>query len=100
GARVGDVFGAEWMIYDVSFFSFEHQFWAAAIAAAAEMVEKVHAGDPDGLKALDAVYGRGDSDRSFHLLRQAGIDMASPEPYEALFRRMGKLLGELEGLVS
>ena len=99
-ARVDDVLGGEWMIYDVSFFSFEHQFWAAAVAAGANIVGKIRAGDPNGVKAADEVYGRGDSDRSYWLLRQAGIDMTTPEAYGPLFRRMTMLCDELETLLG
>ena len=89
---------AWWLTYDTTFYSYEHQFWAAAIASAANILEKIEARDPDGRKAVDAVYGRGDSDRSYYLLRQAGIDMADPKAYGALMRRMRKLLDELAEL--
>lgn len=95
-AEVDDAFAAEWMTYDVTFYSYEHQFWAPAVAAAANIVEKVEAGDPDGVKAVVGVLGRGDSDRSYFLLRRAGIDLHDPGAYGALFRRMRGLLEELE----
>jgi oligoendopeptidase F len=99
-AEVDEVFGAEWMTYGTTFFSHEHQFWAGAIAAAAEIVEKIRAGDPNGPKAVDGVFGRGDSDRSYFLLKQAGIDMATRAPYESLMRRFRALLDEAETLGS
>jgi oligoendopeptidase F len=94
-AIVDDAFAAEWMTYGVTFGSYEHQFWASAIAAAASIVEKIKAGDASGLKAVDEVYRRGDSDRSYYLLRQVGIDMSARAAYEPLFRRMNGLLNEL-----
>jgi oligoendopeptidase F len=94
-AITDDAFAAEWMTYGVTFGSYEHQFWASAIAAAANIVERIKAGDPDGLKAVDEIYRRGDSDRSYYLLRQVGIDMSAPTAYQPLFRRMNVLLSEL-----
>lgn len=99
-AAVAEEFAAEWMTYEVTFYSYEHQFWAPAVAAAAAIVEKIRAGDPDGEKAVHGIFGRGDSDRSYLLLRRVGIDMASPGAYGALFRRMEGLMGELEAQVA
>lgn len=100
GAEVDDAFGAEWMTYGTTFFSYEHGFWAGAIAAAAEIVEKIRKGDPAGVQAVDGVFCRGDSDRSYYVLKQAGIDMATPAPYEALMRRFRALLEEIEALTG
>jgi oligoendopeptidase F len=50
-------------------------------------------------KVVDEALGRGDSDRSFYLLKQAGIDMATPDPYQALIR-MNHQLDELEELLK
>lgn len=63
-------------------------------------MEKLKAGDPNARKATYQVVGRGDSDLSYDLLLQAGIDMAKPEPYEALIRRMNMLMDELERLLD
>ena len=96
-AAVEEGFGAEWMTYAVTFYSYEHQFWAAAVAAGAAIVEKIRAGDADGVRAVTGIFGRGDSDRSYLLLRGVGIDLASTEGYAPLFRRMESLVRALEG---
>jgi oligoendopeptidase F len=97
---VDDAFGREWMLYSVTFLSYEHQFWGSAFAAGAAMAELVEAGDPNGRKALDEVYGRGDTDRSDGLLRMAGIDMETAAPYEAVHRRMARVSSELASLLG
>lgn len=97
---VDDVFGAEWMAFSVPFLSYEHQFWPAGMAAAADVVEGLRAGNENARKAVDEVLGRGDNDRTYQLLRQVGIDMATSEPYKALIRRMNHELDELENLLN
>jgi oligoendopeptidase F len=49
---------------------------------------------------VDETLGRGDSDWSYYLLKQAGIDMATPDPYQALIRRMNHQWDELEELLK
>jgi oligoendopeptidase F len=94
---VDDVFAGEWMILSsVPFESYEHQGWPAASAAAACITEGLHAGDKNARQAVDGVYGGGDSDRSYYLLRRVGIDMATRAPYEMLFRRLNRQLDQLE----
>ncbi len=100
GATVDEIFAADWITSDVSFFSYEHLFWPPAMAAACLLMEKLDAGDPDARKAIHEVVGRGDSDLSYDLLLQAGIDMAKPEPYDAFIRRMKMLMDELEELLD
>ncbi|MCI0415439.1 hypothetical protein L0222_21920 [bacterium] len=100
GAAVDEIFAADWIIAEVSFSSYEHLFWPPAMAAACLLMEKLKAGDPNARKATYQVVGRGDSDLSYDLLLQAGIDMAKPEPYEALIRRMNMLMDELERLLD
>jgi oligoendopeptidase F len=76
-----DVFADGWMIFSgVPFESYEHQGWPVASAAAACITEGLHAGDKNALLAVDGVYGALDSDRSYDLLKQVGIDMANRAP--------------------
>jgi oligoendopeptidase F len=44
--------------------------------------------------------GRGESDLSYDLLKQAGVDLATREPYDAAIRRMNKLLDQLQSLLQ
>jgi oligoendopeptidase F len=91
-----ETFAGEWMTFSVPFASYEHQFWPPAMAAAAVMNEKMRAGGDSARKAVTAVLRRGDSDRSYDLFRDAGIDLAKAEPYEAVIHRMNRLLDDLE----
>lgn len=88
--------GAEWMTFSVPFLSFEHQFWPAAVAMAAALVERVEAGDTEVGERCWRLLGRGEVDRTYQMLGSIGLDMASKEPYEAVVRRMDSLLDALE----
>jgi oligoendopeptidase F len=98
--EVDDTFATEWMSVRLPFASFETLNWPFAMAAACSLVEKVRAGDLKARRGFDEVLGRGESDLSYDLLKQAGVDLNTPEPYNAAIRRMNRLLDELESLLK
>jgi oligoendopeptidase F len=100
GVEIDSRFGNEWMINSVPFSSYEHQFWPAAMATGINIVEGLHANDPRAAKAVWEVLGRSDTDRTYGLLKQAGIDLTSPAGYEPVFGRMRRLLAQLDALLN
>jgi len=98
---VDEVFANEWIILSsVPFESYEHQGWPVATAAAACITEGLHSGDKNARLAVDGVYGSLDSDRSYFMLRQVGIDLNTRAPYEVFFRRTNRQLDQLESLLN
>jgi len=95
-----DIFAEEWMTFSVPFLSYEHQFWPAAVAAAADIVAGLEEGRENARKAVDEVLGRVNNDRTYYMLRDVGIDMATSEPYTALIRRMNHQLDLLQSALS
>jgi oligoendopeptidase F len=70
--------------------------WAIAMASAAAMAERLEANDPETIAALAHPMARPGSFTSYDLLRDAGVDLATGAPYEALYRRMNRLMDALE----
>jgi len=97
---VEDVFSTEWTTNAILFASYEYQFWPPGLAMAAQVVERLQGGDDTGRKAVDELLGRSDYDRTYPMLREVGIDMTGPEPYQSLIRRMKRQLDELETLLD
>lgn len=97
---VPDAFGAAWMAEPVPFLSYEHQFWAGSVAAAARIVEGLRQGSPDARRAVHGLLGHVESDRSHPLLLAAGIDLTRPDACAALIRRTERLCDELERALS
>lgn len=100
GMPVDDVFGAEWMSNSVPFQVFETQGFPLALSAASLLVERVRQGDARAIRGFSDLLRRGDSDLSYDLLKEAGVDMSTGVPYESLIRRMTTLMDELEALLS
>lgn len=99
GLDVDPMFAGEWMDNGLAFYSFEDQNFPLAMAAGCSLVEKARRGDARARNGFTGVRGRIGSDFSYDLLKAAGIDLATPEPYEAAMRRMKLLLDELEALL-
>ena len=51
-------------------------------------------------KGFDGVLGRRESDLSYDLLKEAGVDLATSEPYDAAMRRMNTLSDQLQSLLQ
>jgi oligoendopeptidase F len=100
GVAVDDAFAAEWMTFSIPFESYEHQFWPPAMAAAASIMEGVRTGKINAITAVTGIFGRGDSDRSYLMLKNVGVDLRAKGPYEAVIRRMKSHLDELENLLD
>ena len=74
--------------------------YATGLAAAVALAERVAGG---GKAELDAYLGflrSGSSKDPLDLLRDAGVDMATPGPVAATLERFSKLVAELEALVG
>ena len=97
---VDEVYATEWTTNAILFASYEYQFWPPGLAMAAQVVERLQVGDDTGRKAVDELLGRSDYDRTYPMLKEVGIDMTGPEPYQALIRRVKRQLDELETLLD
>ncbi|MBI4618177.1 MAG: oligoendopeptidase F [Planctomycetes bacterium] len=74
--------------------------YATGLSAAIALSAKVLAGEPGALERHLAFLSSGGSKFPIELLRDAGVDMASPGPVEAALDRFERLVGELETLLA
>lgn len=104
GGPGGMAFGAHdgraWMAESVPFLSYEHQFWAAAMAAACQLVENLRRDDERARAALLDSSWDPELYLSYPMLLRSGVDLATTEPYRAVGRRATALLDELERLLD
>jgi oligoendopeptidase F len=68
------------------------------MAGAAEFTDAIlKQGATARTRFLDMLRAGG-SDYAYELYKKAGIDMATPAPYQALVARMNRLMDEIEAL--
>lgn len=94
--RIADDFGAIALLESNAYYGEALPEWAFAMASAAAMSDLVDAGNAATLEAIRHPMGKPDSFTSYDLLRDAGVDLATAQPYELLARRFARLLDALE----
>lgn len=88
----------EWAFVPHFYYDFYVWQYATSMAGAAAITDAIL---KDGAPARDryfAMLRAGGSDYPYDLYKRAGVDMASPAPYQALVARMNRLMDEIESL--
>lgn len=97
--NIDEIYAYDWITNGILFLSYEDQFWYGAAGAAAAIYEKLLAGDEQIINFFNSGYGIDESDRSYQMFLNAGIDLSTKEPYEKLAKRIDFLCSELESLL-
>ena len=74
--------------------------YATSMAAASYFIEGLRSGDAGARETYLNVLRSGGSRHPVPLLKAAGLDMDSPQPYRALLKQMNTLMDEMEKLVA
>ncbi len=94
-------------LYDINWCRIPHFYYnfyvyqyATGIAAATAIAQKIISGDIEARDAYLNFLKSGDSDYPINLLKNAGVDMTSPEPIEAAATLFSDLIDEMEKLLG
>lgn len=98
--RIDDAYGVEWAYVPHFYYNFYVYQYATSIAASSLLAEDVLAGKPGAVDRYLGLLKAGGSDDPYVLLKNAGVDMATPAPYDALARRMDKIMDEIEAILA
>lgn len=98
--RVDDAFTVEWAYIPHFYYNFYVYQYATSVAASALLAEQVLAGDAAASRRVLDLLRAGGSDYAYDLMVRAGVDLAEPEPYRALLRRMEGIMDEIEALLG
>lgn len=96
--KIEELYGTEWE-YIPHFYTDYYVFqYATSISAAAYFAEGIEKGDDALRKRYLDMLRAGGSDDAYLVVKNAGLDMATPAPYRALVARMARLTDELDAL--
>jgi oligoendopeptidase F len=99
-AIIDDLLGIEWARIPHFYFNFYVYQYATGISAASALVQQVlHEGQPAVERYLKFLSS-GSSDYSINLLKNAGVDMTTPEPIRQAFQLFERHLSEIEKLLN
>jgi oligoendopeptidase F len=98
--HVADAYAIEWAMVPHFYYDFYVFQYATSVSASAWFTDKVLTG---GAKARDnylAVLRAGGSDYPVEILKRAGLDMTTPEPYRACVAKLSRTLDRMEALLG
>ncbi len=96
--KVDPKYCVEWAFIPHFYYGFYVYQYATSMAGAAQFVDAIeHEGKPASKRFIDMLKAGG-SDYPYDLYKKAGIDMATPVPYEALAARMNRIMDQIEAL--
>jgi oligoendopeptidase F len=99
--RIEDVYGLEWALpghfFDYNFYVYQY---ATSVTAASAFAERILGGGPKERDAYLGALKAGGSDYPVDVLKRAGVDMTSPEPFRAMLAKFARTLDEMEKLIA
>jgi len=97
---VDDEIKAEWMYIPHFYYNFYVYQYATAYTASAALSERTIAGDKESTKKYISFLSSGGSDYPINLLKKAGVDMTTSEPFELTMKKMNRVMDEMEKILS
>lgn len=96
--HVDDAYRMEWASIPHFHFNFYVYQYATGIVAAQALAARIVAGDDDARERYLRFLASGGSDYPLELLRAAGVDLESPDPYREALASVHRLIDELDSL--
>ncbi len=90
----------EWAYIPHFYYDFYVYQYATSIAGGALLVQQVLEKGDEARNQLLEVFRAGGSDYPYEILKGAGIDLATPAPYQALIRRMDGVIDQIESILD
>jgi len=97
---VDDLYTNEWMFVPHFYYNMYVFQYATSQTAGTALYAKMLADRESGVENYKNLLRAGGSDYPYELLKAAGVDMATPEPYRAVVARMDAIMDEMERLLD
>jgi oligoendopeptidase F len=94
--HVDDLIAIEWARIPHFYYNFYVFQYATGISAAAALAKQILSEGRPAVERYRRFLTRGSSEYSINLLRDAGVDMASPKPIQQALDLFGEYVGEME----
>jgi oligoendopeptidase F len=96
--KIDPAYCVEWAFVPHFYYGYYVYQYATSMAGAAQFTDAIeHEGKPARDRFI-AMLKAGGSDYPYTLYKKAGLDMATPAPYEALVARMNRIMDQIEAL--
>jgi oligoendopeptidase F len=90
----------EWAFIPHFYLNFYVYQYSTSFTASISLAEKVMSGDKEALDKYLHFLASGGSDYSIELLKNAGVDMTTSEPFDKTIDAMNKVMDEIEAILD
>jgi oligoendopeptidase F len=97
---VDDLYTNEWMFVPHFYYNMYVFQYATSLTAGTALYANIVENGEVGVDNYKNLLRAGGSDYPYELLRAAGVDLATPEPYQAVVNRMNAIMDEMESLLN
>lgn len=98
--KVDDYISMEWAAIPHFYRTFYVYQYSTSFTASISLAEKVLSGDKTALQNYMKFLSSGGSDYPIEILKKAGIDMTTSEPFEKTTQAMNKVMDEIEKILD
>ncbi|MFZ6749751.1 oligoendopeptidase F [Undibacterium sp. Ren11W] len=96
--KIDDLYATEWAFIPHFYNRFYVFQYATSIAAGSMFADEILKGKTGAKDKYLNILKAGGSAYPYELVKAAGVDMATPAPYQAVFVRMNKIMDEIEAI--
>lgn len=97
---IDELYANEWMFIPHFYYNMYVFQYATSLTAGAALYTKIVDEGAAGAENYKSLLRAGGSDYPYVLLKNHGVDMATPEPYQAVIRNMNEIMDEMESLLD
>lgn len=97
---VDDEIKAEWAYIPHFYYNFYVYQYATSYTASAALSEKALQGDKTAIEKYMKFLSAGGSDYPIELLKVAGVDMTTSQPFELTMQKMNRVMDEIEQILK
>jgi oligoendopeptidase F len=98
--EVSDLYSVEWSYIPHFYYNFYVYQYATSFTASVALAEKVLAGEKGSVERYMEFLSAGGSDYPIELLKRAGVDMTTSEPFEKAMQSMQRIMDEIEQILK
>ena len=98
--EIDPAYCVEWAYIPHFYYGFYVYQYATSISAGSLFAKRITAGEPGALQRYTALLEAGGSGYPYELVKAAGVDLATPAPYQALVAHMNAIMDEIETLLA
>lgn len=98
--QIDELYGNEWMFVPHFYYNMYVFQYATSLTAGAALYAQIVEDGAAGVENYKNLLRAGGSDYPYVLLRNAGVDLATPAPYLAVITRMNAVMDQMEALLD